>query len=308
MLNKTNEIKEIFPSRERILRAIQIDNQCVEILNSKIIELIDILSNLRVIPINSEILESVSNFFYFHINYNISNNKTTAGEEYTCIKKVNLLNNSSNSGSFRKSIFYILVQSTYKNLFKKLLSDYFESLLKRVLKLLQISQNIENEYSYYNITKRILTKYFTIESFFEKLEEYQYILFFFNGYYLDFINLLFNVYYENNTKSNAAQKNLIHSSGFKILGGLILIKNIWESIHSFNNIYKSLREEIINKQKSECKLNSEIFGEGESDGNDDKGGVTKNKKIKLKQNQRLKSNSKNNKSNISSNYNEEERK
>src|SRR4051812_31658437 len=111
---KENDGDENIPSREVILRSVQIDSQFSNILKSKIFEFFESVSHFRIFRlVNSEILEVLSNFLFYYINYRLNFTRTTPGEEYT---NIFLQNNKSD----KKTLLFILIQSTYLLLLRKL--------------------------------------------------------------------------------------------------------------------------------------------------------------------------------------------
>lgn len=99
-------------SCEVILRSLQKDNEFIDILTSKVFEIIEHLSDFIRVGVKSSVIEILSKFLFYLSLYKLNKNKKTVGEEYTNIKKNKTM------------LIYIIFQSIKSYLYKKISEKY----------------------------------------------------------------------------------------------------------------------------------------------------------------------------------------
>jgi peroxin-10 len=260
-----------FPTQEVVCRSIQKDNEYIDHMNHKILEIIDSLSYIIPIHIRSDKTQIIAKLIFFITSYLSHYKQQSPGEEYTKIKKDISFNN--NIGDKKNILFYIISISIERFLLKYLyekINNYIE-------------KKVQNEnHKYHKLLNKIFQNMWTFEAVYDRLEEIQFIYFFLNGgKYFDFIQKIFNlkyIYFNNNNEKhnpdtnneNPFSKHLINKTGFKIIGYLMLIKILFEIfilIKKIVKLYKELnnKNDIVNEtlesnEDNKNKMNIKLKG------------------------------------------------
>jgi hypothetical protein len=232
MINNKNN-----PSREVILRSTQLDNDTLQILQHKLLTLIESISHYYPIDVNSDKVEIISNFLFNYSSYYLCLKESSPGEEYSGIRKIFKKNNAL------KYIVFLSIQ--------KMIIKFIHGLIeKRVSYSQNNNQPKLNGFSMkFQIIKNILLKFLnknfpTFEEVITKIDEFQFCYFFINGKFYDFAQKIFSVRFKNiiaGQKNNSVE--IIDSTGFKILGFLTFGKIILEILIGLKNLYKTYQEE-----------------------------------------------------------------
>lgn len=226
------------PSREIILRAVQKDEEYINILMRKLVLLVESISDKLHFSINSDKIEFFSKFLFYFVCYHINKEKLSSGEEYAGIFKI-FLN--------KKSVLFYVLMMSMKNYLIKSGYKFFNSLYEN--SLARINNKVNKTMIDTFITK---FQFPSLDDISSKLEEIEFCYFFINGNFYNFIQRIFNIRY--NLKSdNKTQNDLINSDGFKILGYIISFKLICQFI-----IFIKHNTSIINKIRKDYKNNLPI--------------------------------------------------
>jgi peroxin-10 len=220
------------PPHEITLRAIQKDNEYVDILSVKLAEFYDSATNFFPLPNISDKFSTISNIVYYYLSYIKSPQKSTPGEEYVKVKK--------NKG---KSILYYLILLSLRTQIITYIQDKLNEFIRK-------RHSYESRSLYERFVTGVTKLIPSLEDLSVRFEDLQLCYFFINKKYFDFTHWLCGVYNLTRVKGN---DSLISEDGFKLLGYLILSRYIIEGYNGMKkvyNVYKEEKESVVPKEES----------------------------------------------------------
>ncbi len=242
------------------MRSFEKDNDFVSLFSEKILQISedfsDCFSFINITTLTSDKIESISKFILLYFSFIINKTNQTPGDEYCFFFKKFEYNFSKKN----MILIYILINS-FGKLFLKFLYDSsvkFISKIQNKIHLLVLNNDTSKivlECKFVFILKKFFEK-FSLPNFddiIDKLYEYQLMQFFIFGNYHSWIDWLFKIKYCKISEkiNNKNDEEVFDDSSFRFLGILILLKNIWESLLKFKELYN--KQNQINSEYEKYK-------------------------------------------------------